>query len=87
VPLEVQSSIEAIPNPVSTFTNIIIGYEYEMGTATVVDLAGRILQQFTISSRTVPIDMSMYPEGIYIVNIKTNVKSEGIKVIKKTRKD
>ena len=52
-----------------------------------VDLAGRILQQFTISSRTVPIDMSMYPEGIYIVNIKTNVKSEGIKVIKKTRKD
>ena len=87
VPLEVQSSIEAIPNPVNTFTNIIIGYEYEMGTATVVDLAGRILQQFTISSRTVPIDMSMYPEGIYIVNIKTNVKSEGIKVIKKTRKD
>ncbi len=87
VPLEVQSSIEAIPNPVSTFTNIIIGYEYEMGTATVVDLAGRTLQQFTISSRTVPIDMSMYPEGIYIVNIKTNVKSEGIKVIKKTRKD
>jgi hypothetical protein len=87
VPLEVQSSIEAIPNPVSTFTNIIIGYEYEMGTATVVDLAGRTLQQFTISSRTVPIDMSMYPEGIYIVNIRTNVKSEGIKVIKKTRKD
>jgi hypothetical protein len=85
VPLEVQSSIEAIPNPVSTFTNIIIGYEYEMGTATVVDLAGRTLQQFTISSRTVPIDMSMYPEGIYIVNIKTNVKSEGIKVIKKTK--
>jgi hypothetical protein len=87
VPLTVQSSIEAIPNPVSTFTNIIIGYEYEMGTATVVDLAGRTLQQFTISSRTVPIDMSMYPEGIYIVNIRTNVKSEGIKVIKKTRKD
>lgn len=87
VPLTVQASIEAIPNPVSTFTNIIIGYEYETGTATVVDLSGRMLQQFTISSRTVPIDMSMYPEGIYVVNIKTNVKSEGIKVIKKTKKD
>lgn len=87
VPLTVQSSIEAIPNPVSTFTNIIIGYEYETGMATVVDLAGRTLQQFAISSRTVPIDMSMYPEGIYVVNIKTNVKSEGIKVIKKTKRD
>lgn len=87
VPLAVQSSIEAIPNPVSTFTNIIIGYEYQTGTATVVDLAGRTLQQFAISSRTVPIDMSMYPEGIYVVNIKTNVQSEGIKVIKKTKKE
>ncbi len=86
VPLTVQSSIEAIPNPVSTFTNIIIGYEYQTGIATVVDLAGRTLQQFAISSRTVPIDMSMYPEGIYVVNIKTNVQSEGIKVIKKTKK-
>jgi hypothetical protein len=87
VPLTVQASIEAIPNPVSTFTNIIIGYEYQTGTATVVDIAGRTLQQFTISSRTVPIDMSMYPEGIYVINIKTNVKSEGIKVIKKTKKE
>ena len=87
VPLAVQSSIEAIPNPVSTFTNIIIGYEYETGMATVVDLAGRTLQQFAISSRTVPIDMSRYPEGIYVVNIKTNVQSEGIKVIKKTKKE
>jgi hypothetical protein len=50
-------------------------------------LAGRTLQQFAISSRTVPIDMSMYPEGIYVVNIKTNVKSEGIKVIKKTKRE
>ena len=85
VPLAVQSSIEAIPNPVSTFTNIIIGYEYQTGTATVVDLAGRTLQQFPISSRTVPIDMSMYPEGVYVVNIKTNVQSEGIKVIKRIK--
>lgn len=87
VPLEVHATLEAIPNPVSTFTNIIIGHDFENGTATVVDLAGRTLQQFAISSRTVPIDMSMYPEGIYVVNIKTNVQSEGIKVIKKTKKE
>ncbi|KIC02130.1 hypothetical protein OA88_10405 [Flavobacterium sp. JRM] len=75
--------IEAIPNPAVTFTNIIIGYEYEKGTATVVDMAGRILQQFAITDRTVPIDLSRYPEGIYVVNIKTNVQSDGVKVIRR----
>jgi hypothetical protein len=40
------------------------------------------LQQFDITSRTVPVDLSRYPEGIYVVNIKTNVQSDGVKVIK-----
>ncbi|TPG33442.1 T9SS type A sorting domain-containing protein [Flavobacterium pectinovorum] len=78
-----RKSIEAIPNPVVTYTNIIIGYEYEKGTATVVDMAGRILQQFNISEQTIPVDLSYYAEGIYIVNIKTNVQSDGIKVIRR----
>ncbi|WP_409416548.1 T9SS type A sorting domain-containing protein [Flavobacterium sp. PS2] len=80
---KVKISVEAIPNPVVTFTNIIIGYEYETGTATVVDMAGRILQQFSITERTVPVDLSRYPEGIYIINIKTNVQSDGVKVIRR----
>lgn len=81
-PKVIKVNIEAIPNPVLTFTNIIIGYEFESGTATVVDMAGRILQQFSISSRTVPIDLSNYPNGVYVVNIKTNVQSDGVEVIK-----
>ncbi|KFF16538.1 T9SS type A sorting domain-containing protein [Flavobacterium hydatis] len=80
---KVKTSVEAIPNPVVTFTNIIIGYEYEAGTAAVVDMAGRILQQFSITERTVPVDLSRYPEGIYVVNIKTNVQSDGVKVIRR----
>lgn len=75
-------TIEAIPNPAITFTNVIIGYEFENGTATVVDMAGRILQQFSITSRTVPVDLSRYPNGVYVVNIKTNVQTDGVKVIK-----
>lgn len=78
----IKVDIEAIPNPTTTFTNVIIGYEFESGTATVVDMMGRILQQFTITSRTVPLDLSRYPDGVYIVNIKTNVQSDGFKVIK-----
>lgn len=80
-------AIEVFPNPVVTFTNVIIGYEYTNGTATLVDLSGRTLQQFSITSRTVPLDLTMYPEGIYIVNIKTDVRTDGLKLIKKTKKE
>ena len=80
---KVKSSIEAIPNPVSTYTNVIIGYDFSSGTASLVDMTGRILQNFSISSRTVPVDLSPYAEGIYIINIKTDVKTESVKVIKR----
>lgn len=81
-PKVIKSTIEAIPNPAASFTNVIIGYEFESGTATVVDLLGRILKKIDITSRTVPVDMSNYPDGVYVVNIKTNVQSDGVKVIK-----
>lgn len=81
-PKVIKVDIEAIPNPAANFTNIIIGYEFENGTATVVDMMGRTLQQFKISSRTIPVDLSNYPNGVYVVNIKTNVQTDGVKVIK-----
>jgi len=80
-------TIEAAPNPTLGYTNVIIGYDFETGTATVVDLSGRIIQKIEITSRTVPIDLSRQPEGIYIVNIKTNVQSDGIKIIKGINKN
>jgi len=82
---KVKSSIEAIPNPVITYTNVIIGYDFKEGTASVVDMTGRVLQEFPISSRTVPVNLSRYSEGIYIINIKTDVKTESVKVIKSVR--
>ena len=81
-PVKVKATIEAMPNPATTFTNIIVGYDFEDGTATLVDMGGRVLQQFKITSRTVPVDLSSYPDGIYVVNIKTNVQNDGVKVVK-----
>jgi Secretion system C-terminal sorting domain len=78
----VKSMIEALPNPTTTFTNVIIGYEYSNGTASVFDLAGRQLQSFAITSQTIPIDLTVLPEGIYIVNVETDKGKDGIKVIK-----
>lgn len=82
-PQKPKASIEAAPNPAQTFTNIIVGFEYDNGTASLFDLSGRQLQKFEIKDRTIPLDLSKYPEGIYIVEIRTNTFTESIKVIKK----
>lgn len=82
-PKEDKKSIEAIPNPATEYTNIIVGYDFTKGRATLVDLAGRTLQSFEITQRTVPIDLNGLPEGIYVVNIKTDKGNDGVKIIKK----
>jgi type IX secretion system substrate protein len=82
-PEKPKAPIEAIPNPAQTYTNVIVGFEFDTGTATVYDLGGRQLQQFEIKDRTVPVDLSRYPEGIYIVEIRTNTHNNSVKVIKR----
>ncbi|MBL7887062.1 MAG: T9SS type A sorting domain-containing protein [Flavobacterium sp.] len=87
-PKEEKAIIEAFPNPATNYTNVVVGYDFESGTATLVDMAGRQLQQFEITSRTIPVDLSGLPEGIYVVNIKTNDgQSSGVKVMKKGTKN
>lgn len=81
-PKEKPEIIAAIPNPTQEFTNIIVGYEFKKGTASVYDLSGRMLQNFPIDSRTVPIDLNGLPEGIYVVQIKTDESTDSVKVIK-----
>jgi len=77
-------SIEAFPNPADSFTNVIVGYDYNKGTAKLFDLNGRQLQSFEITgNRTVPVNMSGLPMGIYVVQIETDVQKDGIKIMKK----
>lgn len=86
-PKEDKKPIEAIPNPATDYTNVIVGYDFNKGTATLVDLAGHVLQKFEITDRTVPIDLQGLPEGLYIVNIKTDKQSDGVKVLKVRNKN
>lgn len=81
-PKKVKSAIEAFPNPTASFTNVIIGFEFEKANGTLVDLSGHVLKQFEIKSKTVPVDLSDFPVGIYILNVKADKKNEGIKIIK-----
>jgi len=76
-------SLEAIPNPASSYTNVIVNFEYTYGTASLYDLSGRNLQSFKINGeRTVPMNLSNYPQGIYVVEINTDTEKGGVKVIK-----
>ncbi|MBP7174520.1 MAG: T9SS type A sorting domain-containing protein, partial [Cloacibacterium sp.] len=85
-PEKTKAKIEAAPNPAETFTNIIVGFEYETGTATLYDLSGRKLQQSTINGeRTVPMEITKYPDGVYIVEIRTNTNNESVKIIKQRK--
>ena len=79
---EKRSQIEAIPNPAEQFTNIIVGFDFNSGTVSVFDLAGRQLQHFEVTSRTIPLEMLGLPEGIYIVEVKTDKGTDSVKVIK-----
>ena len=81
---KVKMNLEVLPNPAETFTNVIVGYDYLYGTASLYDLNGRQLQQTTMSGdKTIPFDLSKLPSGVYIINVETNVEKNGIKVIKK----
>ncbi|MDV6167115.1 T9SS type A sorting domain-containing protein [Flavobacterium sp. DG1-102-2] len=77
-----RKNIEAIPNPAADFTNVIVNFEFDHGTATVYDLAGRQLQSFEVSSRTIPVELTGYPEGLYIVEVRTNKGNDSVKVMK-----
>lgn len=83
---EKKNPIEAYPNPTLHYSNVIVGYEFEKGTATVYDLSGRQLQHFDIHDRTVPVDLGGMPEGIYIVEIRTNVQEDSVKIVKAINK-
>ena len=82
--LKEKQKIEAVPNPALSYTNVIITYPYTNGTATLYDLNGRNLQSITITGeKTIPMDLSDLPQGIYLIEVKTDVSKDGVKVIKK----
>ncbi|MFB9097431.1 T9SS type A sorting domain-containing protein, partial [Flavobacterium jumunjinense] len=77
-------TVEAVPNPAKSFTNVIVNFDYDKGTATLYDLNGRSLQTTEINGEhTVPMEVDTLPQGIYLVEIRTNTQHGSVKVIKK----
>lgn len=75
--------IEAMPNPAIEYTSIVLGFDYTEGNASLIDLNGRILNEFAINgNRTINFDLRKFPEGFYVVNIKTDKGDASIKIAK-----
>lgn len=74
--------IEAFPNPTDGISQIVVNHEYKEGELNIFDLNGKLLYNESIKYGMVPIDITSYPTGIYIINIKTDVYNGSVKVIK-----
>jgi hypothetical protein len=81
-PLVQKATIEAIPNPTNQFTNIIAGFSYETATVSVYDLLGKQLYTKNITDRTIPIDLGVLPNGVYIVEVDSKKEKASVKVMK-----
>jgi len=75
--------LEAFPNPTSGYTNVIINEDFENATAGLYDMNGRQVQQIPISHRTVPVNLSGLPIGVYLFSVETNNTTYSVKILKK----
>jgi len=74
--------IEAFPNPVVTYTNVVIPIEYKAGVLKLYDITGRMLYHKTIKNQTEPLNLSGYPKGTYIISVKTDAIEGSVNVVK-----
>ena len=82
-PTYTKAALESMPNPTTEKTTVVIGNAYKEGVLTVVDYAGRVLQNKKITGeRILPINLGSYADGIYIINVKTDTEENSVKIIK-----
>lgn len=74
--------IEAFPNPVVTYVNIVIPVEYKSGVLKVFDMSGRLLYQRSMKYQTEPLNLTHFVRGTYIVSVKTDAIEGSINLLK-----
>jgi len=83
-PLRKPLPLEAVPNPAGDYTRLVIGEKYAQGHVIVSDLQGHVLHEFDIAhERIIPLHMSGYRPGIYIVKVTADDMENSIKIIKR----
>lgn len=81
--LDLESELEAYPNPTNGYSNIVVLHEFDKGMLSVYDIMGKRLQHFPITEATIPVDLSGYATGVYLIEVQTDVSRETLKILKK----
>lgn len=76
-------AVTIYPNPTSGTITVQFEHSVTNGQYKISSLAGHILQQSTFSSSSIKVDLSSYPAGIYLLNVKMDGVEETWKIIKK----
>jgi hypothetical protein len=77
-------ALEAVPNPTDNYTQIVLGDDYKKGTVQIVDIAGKVVQQFALDGkRIIPVALTGLATGVYIIHVQTDVLNNSVKVIKR----
>lgn len=79
----IKHQLEAFPNPATAYTQVVLGYDCHDAQGSVYDLAGRQVLTFAVEGRTTPVNLSGLPQGVYVIEVKSEVSTDAIKVMKK----
>lgn len=75
------SSVKVYPNPAKDF--ISISNHKDISKVSLVDLAGKNVLSKSVNAKSVKLNISHLPNGIYILKVESNGKEKTFKVIKK----
>lgn len=78
---ETYSSVEMYPNPTTGLINI--SSKETLRSSKLYDLQGRLLQDTPLYNTTDILDISAYPSGIYLLEIKTDAGMNVERIVKK----
>lgn len=78
-----KQDVKLYPNPVKDYCYVEIGLDFEEATLQIYDMGGRLLQQNKTKSKITKINTQQWIQGVYLLQVKTENKNIGIKIIKK----
>jgi len=68
------------PNPVNSDLNL--SYSKEITSVKVVNILGQVMSSQSVNATTAKVEMSSFPAGLYLVEVKSNDEAKTIKVMK-----
>ncbi|MBN8622808.1 MAG: T9SS type A sorting domain-containing protein [Flavobacteriales bacterium] len=79
-----KQDIRIYPNPVENYCYVEIGFEIR-GEAeiTLYDMSGKLVQKVKTKNGVTKINTEILPQGVYVVNVKSQTKNVNNKIVKK----